>query len=83
MSYGRVVIASEGAGASEIIEDGVDGFVVERRNPAQIAEKIDWLKNHRAEMIEMGQRAREKARNYTWDIIRKMYVKIFSELGGC
>lgn len=81
MSYGRPVIASEGAGASELITDGVNGFVVPIRNPQAIAEKIDWLKNHKAEMIEMGQRARKKARNYTWSKIQLKYQKVFFELG--
>lgn len=83
MSYGRPVIASEGAGASELIEDGVNGFVVERRNPTQIAEKINYLKClPQYELIEMGRKARRKARNYTWEKIRELYKKVFLELGG-
>jgi len=80
MSYGRVVIAAEGAGAAEIIEDGVDGFVVPIRDPKAIADKIDWCKRNRQLLPEMGERAKKKASNYTWDKIRKQYVQILVEL---
>lgn len=79
LSYGRPVIASVGAGAWEII-DGYCGIVVPVRNAKFIAEYIDWLKNNREKIPEMGQRARRKARNYIWDRVRKMYAKVFLEL---
>jgi len=80
MSCSRPVIASEGAGAAELITDGENGFVVPIRKPQAIAEKIDWLKNHRAEMFEMGQRAGRKAKKFTWDRIRDRYGKLYSSL---
>lgn len=80
MAYGRPVIASEGAGASELIEDGVTGFVVPIRDPQAIADRIDWLKQNRDRIPEMGQKARAKARNYTWDKVRKKYARVFSSL---
>jgi glycosyltransferase involved in cell wall biosynthesis len=82
MSYGRVVIASEGAGASEIIKDGVDGFVVERRKPVQIAERIDYLKTNRHKVSEMGFLATKKAEDYTWDKVRVKYIDIWKEIYG-
>lgn len=80
MSYGRPVIASEGAGASELIEDGVNGFVVPIRDPRAIADRIDFLKKNPDKMVAMGQKARRKARNYTWDKIRENYIKVWEEL---
>lgn len=79
MSYGRPVIASEGAGASDLI-DGDNGFIVPIRNPKAIAEHIEWFKSNQDKIPEMGQRARSKARNYTWSKIRAKYKKIFLEL---
>jgi len=78
MSYGRPVIASEGAGASEIVGDA--GFAVPIRDAKAIAEKIDWLKNDRASMLFMGQRGRIIARKYTWDKIQRLYKKVFLEV---
>lgn len=81
MSFGRPVIASEGAGASELLNEDC-GFIVPIRNAKYIAEHIDWLKNNRDSMISMGEKGRIIARKYTWGVIRKRYARIFSELGG-
>ena len=80
MAHERPVIASKGAGASELIEDGITGFVVPIRDPKAIAEKIDWFKNNRERIPVMGQKARRKARNFTWDKIREQYARIYSPL---
>ena len=81
MSYSRPVIASEGAGASELIEDGVTGFVVPIRNAGAIAKQIEWFKSNQDKIPEMGQRAGSKARNYTWAKIQVIYAQIWRELG--
>lgn len=79
MAHGRPVIASEGAGASDLVDDSF-GFVVPIRDPQAIADRIDWLKKNRNKIPEMGQRARRKARNFTWGKIRKRYAQLFTTL---
>ena len=65
MALGKPVIACvDGGGYVELIEDGVDGFLVEATGPA-IAAAIDRLKDQ-AVARAMGARGREKARAYTW-----------------
>jgi len=78
IAHGRPVIASQGAGASDLVEDGITGFVVPIRDPQAIAQKIDWLKKNRNKIPEMGQRARKKARKFTWGKIRKRYAELFT-----
>jgi len=81
MAHGRPVVVSEGAGASDLVEDGVTGFIVPIRSPEAIAEKINQLKGLPSyELAEMGQKARNKAENYTWEKIRKRYAQLFSTL---
>ena len=79
MAHSRPVIAAEGAGASDLVDDSV-GFVVPIRDPGAIAEKIDWFKKHRERIPEMGERARRKARNYTWRKIQRSYANVFFTL---
>jgi len=79
MAHGRPVIASEGAGASDLIDDSI-GFVVPIRSPEAIAEKIDFFKKNPEKIPEMGQKARRKARNYTWGKIRERYAQLFTTL---
>ncbi|MBA7653880.1 Sucrose synthase [subsurface metagenome] len=78
MAHGRPVIASEGAGASDLVDDSI-GFVVPIRSPEAIAERLNLLKSmpHYG-LMQMGQRARRKAKNYTWEKIRKRYAKLWS-----
>jgi glycosyltransferase involved in cell wall biosynthesis len=65
MALGKPVIACvDGGGYVELIEDGVDGFLVEATGPA-IAEAVERLKDPGLAR-EMGARGREKARAYTW-----------------
>ncbi len=80
MAHSRPVICSEGAGASDLVDDST-GFVVPIRSPEAIAEKIDLLKKMpRDDLMEMGAKARRKARNYTWGKIRRRYANVFSSL---
>jgi glycosyltransferase involved in cell wall biosynthesis len=80
MSYGRPVIVSDGAGAADCVSDGVDGFVVPKKNAKAIADKIDWCKNHPKELIEMSKNAREKSFQYSWQKTEEKYVKLWRSL---
>ncbi|MDP2953214.1 MAG: glycosyltransferase family 4 protein, partial [Chloroflexota bacterium] len=73
LAHGRPVIVSQGAGASELVEEGITGFVVPTRDPSALAEKIDWCRRNPDRLAEMGARGREKAAGYTWERVRAMY----------
>jgi|GEM_PF-340246 len=59
MSLGKAVIASNIGGVQEIIEDGVNGFLVEPNQPDQITQKILYLFNDPQIYDRIGQRAKE------------------------
>lgn len=80
MAHGRPVICSIGAGSADIVENNLNGFVVHRRDPKAIADKIDYLKNNPKVLKEMGQRAREKSMNYSWDKIKDTYINLWKSL---
>jgi len=65
MACGKPVVAChDGGGYVELIEDGVDGLLVEPNGPA-IAAAITRLEDLDLART-MGERGREKARAYTW-----------------
>lgn len=65
MACGKPVVGClDGGGYVELIEDGVDGFLVEPTGPA-IAAAIDRLRDVDLART-MGARGREKARAFTW-----------------
>jgi glycosyltransferase involved in cell wall biosynthesis len=83
MAHGRPVIVSEGAGAADVVEDGITGFVVPRRNPDAIADCIMKLKNDPALCASMGAAARAVALCYTWDKIIPQYQSLWKGLTTC
>jgi glycosyltransferase involved in cell wall biosynthesis len=80
MAHGRPVIVSEGAGAADVIENEITGFVVPRRNPDAIADCILKLKNDPELCASMGAAARSVALCYTWDKIIPQYQTVWRNL---
>lgn len=60
MSMELPVVSTRVGGMSEAIEDGVDGFLVDPRNPEQLVEKISYLIDHPQLRQSMGKNARKK-----------------------
>jgi glycosyltransferase involved in cell wall biosynthesis len=67
MSCGLPVVATRNAGGEDLIEDGETGFVVPIREPEQIATRIGQLADDRELRAAMGQNARKKAAEYSWE----------------
>jgi glycosyltransferase involved in cell wall biosynthesis len=80
MSYSRPVIVTEGAGVSELVEDGKEGFVVPIRSASVLAEKIQYFFENPKESKRMGRNARAKAEKYTWSIVEAKYQSLFKGL---
>jgi glycosyltransferase involved in cell wall biosynthesis len=66
MSQGLPLIITPNTGGSDLVIEGVTGFLVPIRNPMAIAEKIAWFADNRNKIPEMGERARVHASQYTW-----------------
>ena len=43
MALGKPVVASEGGGTCELVQDGITGFLVPRRDPQALAARISQL----------------------------------------
>jgi glycosyltransferase involved in cell wall biosynthesis len=80
MSYGRPVICSNGAGAVDTIEDGVNGFIVDKRDPGAIADKIQYFKDNPKEIEKMGNNARGTSLNYSWNKVEQRYIDVWKEI---
>lgn len=60
MAAGLPVIATEGGAVFEVIEDGVNGLIVPRKDPSALSERMLMLIENPAEMLRMGNAARAK-----------------------
>jgi alpha-maltose-1-phosphate synthase len=66
MACGRPVVVSEHTFGRDLIDHGVNGFVVPIRDSAAIAELLQRLWAGSAEREEIGRAARRTAEHYSW-----------------
>lgn len=62
MSLGLPVVAADGGGVREIVEEGVTGLVVPPGDAAAMARAVLWALSHAREAREMGEAGRRRAR---------------------
>ena len=79
LSCGLPILSTTRTAAPDLIENGVQGFIVEPRRPDLIADRIDWALNHRTEVVEMGHRARLCAEQFTWQRFRSGVVQAMED----
>ena len=80
MAQGTVPIATNHTGAPDVIEDGVDGFVIPIRSAEAIAEKLDLLLHDRKRLAAMKAAARRKAAARPWEIWRERVVALARDM---
>lgn len=67
MSTGTPVVVSENSGGADVVEDGVEGFVVTPGDPSALVEKLQYFRDNPGEVERMGRNARRTAEEHTWD----------------
>lgn len=71
MACGIPVITTSNTGGIDIIDDGVDGFIIPIRDIEALKDRIQWCYDHPDELAQMGVMARKKAEQLTWELYRK------------
>jgi glycosyltransferase involved in cell wall biosynthesis len=64
MMSGLPVVATDVGDVGDLVEDGVSGFLVPRRDPQRLADRIVEALGNEARRSELGRRAREAALRY-------------------
>ncbi|WP_228260856.1 glycosyltransferase [Marinobacter orientalis] len=81
MAYRRPVIVTEAGGMPELVDNGVEGFVVPVRDPASLAGAMTELALNRQAAREMGHRARERVeRDFSIETTIKQTLTLIHEL---
>lgn len=80
MSYGLPVICSDHAGVSDLIEDGINGFVVPVGSAEIIKEKIEYIKNNPDFLLTANNVSINKARQYSWQNYQKNIDEMVEQL---
>lgn len=77
MSHGIPVIAFSCAeGAKELINNGVNGYLINNRNEHEMADRAVKLLNNPDKLKELGENARTTALKYSKDEVKKMWIKL-------
>jgi UDP-glucose:(heptosyl)LPS alpha-1,3-glucosyltransferase len=85
MAASLPVIVSPHVGAKDLVQEGVNGFIVEREEIDAVSRKILLLLDHEKRTM-MGDNAHRIAKGHTWDVmadqIRGLYEEILSRKYG-
>jgi len=81
MASGKAIVASNVGGIPYIIDNGVNGFLVNKMDSVALAEKISLFLKDEKLRKDMGSRAREKVlRDYRIEVVTDKLYKIYKEV---
>jgi len=66
LSCGLPIVVTPNAGAEDLIEPGRTGFLIPIRAPEALAERIDWIADHKDWIADTRPAIIEKARQSNW-----------------
>jgi phosphatidylinositol alpha-mannosyltransferase len=76
---GTPVIASEIAGYSDVVTDGVDGILVPPANPQRLAEELQALYLEPERRLQMGTAAHASAQRYAWPNVAAQVEEVYEQ----
>ncbi len=81
MDAGLPVVSTNVGGVPDLIDPGVHGLLVERRDPHALAQAMAELLNDRERAAEMGRRGRERrAQEFDIDVMVRNVEKLYLDL---
>lgn len=78
MAFGKPVVATDHGGTKEIVLHNKTGFLVEPKNPEEMAAKIEFLLNDRETARAMGQEGYKRLRHeFSLEKMTKTYIELY------
>jgi len=78
MALGKPVIATDGGGTKEIVDDGVTGFLIGQSDPEQLASKIEMLLNDQGLRTAMGEKGSSRvSESFSIEQMTGKYVDLY------
>ena len=74
LASGLPILSTTHTAAPDLVEDGVQGWIVAPRDVQQLADHIRWASEHPSALRSMSVAARERAEQYTWRRFREGVV---------
>ncbi|MFM9916342.1 MAG: glycosyltransferase family 4 protein [Rhizobacter sp.] len=76
-----VIVTANGPG--DIVRDGIDGFVIPERDPDAVRDRLETLYRDPERRAEMGRRAAQRAREFSWAAYSSNAKAVLSDLARC
>ena len=81
MACGRAVVSTAVSGALDVVEDGVNGLLVQPRDPDALAEAISSLLADPGLRARLGAAARSTVEEaFSWPVIGQRYTRYYQDL---
>lgn len=81
MASGKVLITSNVEALAEIVDDGVTGFVFEKDNAEDLAEKLELVITNESLRREIGQKAHDWVKEtHSWEVVSQHVVEVYQKL---
>lgn len=74
-----IAVRHKGSAATDLIDDGVNGYLVEL-SEKEIADKISFLLKNEGKRAELGRNGIERAKGFDWDMMVQKLEKFYSAL---
>src|SRR5206468_1516209 len=83
MARAKPLLASNCGGHSELVEEGVNGYLFDVSRPGALGERIQDLALRSDCIREIGRRARDwVGRHRTWEMMVRPTIDLYSRLAG-
>jgi glycosyltransferase involved in cell wall biosynthesis len=80
MAAGLPVVTTLNAGS--VVRDGVDGFIIPIRNQVALKQRLLFLYENRDAARAMGEAARKRVGDFSWETYESRLIDIYRELMG-
>ena len=81
MAFGKPVISTKVGISQQIMQDGVNGYLVDKQNAEEINNRVLELTSNKQLSLEIGAKARESVKSYTWkSVAEKLITEIRKEI---
>jgi len=80
MACGLPSIASDATAAPDLITDGVEGWVIQAGDGAALTERLRFFLSNPSRAAQMGQAARAKAEQLTWNAYGDRWASMLREI---
>ncbi len=80
MASGMPIIMTPTGGADELIDEGVNGYIVKFKDSGDIAEKLEKLINDPALTKSMGIESRKIAEKMSWENVAQKYAEVYRQI---